>query len=102
MREALDNYFKKRTTITERQEEAENGFSPPVLVTCPIPAFKSAFSRKYKINGVHEKFFWQSGHSAIYFNDSVLIPELYKEMSFEYLKDFLLMIYISSGKESTQ
>ena len=101
MREAMNNYFKKRTTITERQQDAENGFSPPVLVICPIPAFRADVFRKYKVSNIHEKFFWQSGHSSSYFNDSVSMPEIYQEMAFEYLADFNFILNDLSEKESS-
>ena len=45
MRNAIDQFLRRSTTIGYRQEKVEK-YSAPILIICPTPAFKPSFSKK--------------------------------------------------------
>ena len=100
MQHALEQYFEKRTTITQSMRQAKK-LDYPILVFCPEPGFKSSFLKKMRWNlpGT-EKFIWKySGYYKLWQNVSS-VPDVYRNMSYVLQEDWdiQLSLFLELGK----
>ena len=100
MEPALKQYIKGSKTIAQTRANKDESQSPPVLIVCPYPPFKSSF---FKDHGMDksvgaEKYFWKSPHHWQNFkNSSYTAMDIYMNMSYRLEMDWQIHLFRSDG-----
>ena len=100
MEPALKQYIKGSKTIAQTRANKDESQSPPVLIVCPYPPFKSSF---FKDHGMDksvgaEKYFWKAPQYWKRFkNSSYTAMDIYMNMSYKLGMDWQMQLFRSDG-----
>jgi len=80
MEPALKQYIKGSKTIAQTRANKDESQSPPVLIVCPYPPFKSSFFKDHGLDKSvgAEKYFWKvPKHWETFKNSSYTAMDIY-------------------------
>ena len=100
MAPALKQYLKGSKTIAYTRESYNQPQSPPVLILCPYPPFKTSFFEDHGMDKSvgAEKYFWKSPHHWQNFkNYSHTAMDIYMNMSYKLEMDWQMHLFRSDG-----
>ena len=93
MRNAIDQFLRRSTTIGYRQEKVEK-YSAPILITCPIPAFKPSFFKENDLDKLSiDTLFWTNEEYRQKFENHTSMVPIYKNMTHILDSDWEIAIF---------
>ena len=100
MEPALKQYIKGSKTIAQTRANKDESQSPPVLIVCPYPPFKSSFFKDHGLDKSvgAEKYFWKvPKHWETFKNSSYTAMDIYMNMSYKLGMDWQMQLFRSDG-----
>ena len=100
MEPALKQYIKGSKTIAQTRANKDESQSPPVLIVCPYPPFKSSFFKDHGLDKSvgAEKYFWKvPKHWETFKNSSYTAMDIYMNMSYKLGMDWKMQLFRSDG-----
>ena len=93
MRNAIDQFLRRSTTIGYRQEKVEK-YSAPILIICPIPAFKPSFFKENDLDKLSiDTLFWTNEEYRQKFENHTSMVPIYKNMTHILDSDWEIAIF---------
>ena len=100
MEPALKQYIKGSKTIAQTRANKDESQSPPVLIVCPYPPFKSSFFKDHGLDKSvgAKKYFWKvPKHWKTFKNSSYTAMDIYMNMSYKLGVDWKMQLFPSDG-----
>ena len=100
MEPALKQFIKGSKTIAQTRAYKDESQTPPVLIICPNPPYKSSFFKEHGLDKSvgAEKYFWKVRHHWERLNNSShTAMDIYMNMSYKLGMDWQMQLYRSDG-----